>query len=30
MAGRREPVMNGGSDAAALDRRLARPMVPSY
>ena len=28
MTGRGDPVMNRGPDAAALDRRLARPMMP--
>jgi len=30
VARHREPVVNGRSNAASLDRRLARSMVPSY
>ena len=30
VARRREPVVNGGADLAALDRRIARAMVASY
>jgi len=30
MAGHCEPVVNGGSDAPPLHRRLARSMVPGY
>ena len=30
VAGYCEPVVNGRTDAPALDRRLPRPMVPGY
>jgi hypothetical protein len=30
VARHREPVVNRGPNTPALDRRLARPMVPGY